>query len=225
MSFRDASHDDPPFSQANDVDEHESSGITSLLPVPVKTVRFDDLDESDRTQFFSVDQLLARRKSSLGSEASSEPSGPETATGAAAPPGMPKTRRSGPLQAFREASFARQASAVMLPLLLGLLLLKPVFRKPSQHAPGAPAAASIAKLKAPVLPRAAEVTSRPAAAAARPILPKGVSLERAAADSIAGGDFTRARALYRELSQHDPSNLAYREAARILEERARARTP
>jgi len=56
-------------------------------------------------------------------------------------------------------------------------------------------------------------------------LPHGVTLARAAADSVATGDFSRAAVLYRELSRREPNNPVYAQAARILAERAQTPAP
>ena len=44
------------------VDEEESSGVTSLAPVPIKTMRLSVLHDADRTQYFSVNTLMERGK-------------------------------------------------------------------------------------------------------------------------------------------------------------------
>jgi hypothetical protein len=65
----------------------------------------------------------------------------------------------------------------------------------------------------------------PSPAEPPPALPKGVSLERAATDALSAGDFQRALASYRELSRREPTNAAYREAARLLERRSKVKPP
>ena len=216
----------------DNADDNEQSGVTSLRPVPVKPARLVDLAEGDSTQYFSASALLDRGKA-LAAQAS-EPAPPRTEPAAlaaeAAPPRVVETvpqRPSWRVQ-FQQASGVRKAAAILLPVLCLALLLKPaskLVRPPAASAPSAPSARS-APSALPVAPPpaklAAPVPPPPDAALS---LPRGMTLAHAAADSVATGDYARAASLYRELSRRDPSNPAFREAARILTERAPARTP
>lgn len=204
-------------------DAEESSGVT-MAPVPVRPTRLE-LDESDRTQYFSVTALVERGKAVAAR--AEEPAPPAAATERPQMTSVPAPTlpvKSGILQQIREASFARKASAAMLPLLIGLLLLKPVFKKSEASSTPASAATTTA-LTTPKAVVAPEPKLAPTPAEPPPTLPKGTSLERAAADAIAAGDYERALGLYRELSRRQPANAAYREAARILERRESEKRP
>lgn len=195
------------------VDEDESSGVTSLAPVPTKTMRLGVIHDADRTEYFSATTLLERGKTvAVREQTTARETPPPVALGQPPKPSI--------WQQFQQASLARKASAVLLPLLLSMLVLKPVFKK-SKHA-SLPAPSATVALPSPALPA-------PKLAATPPepplTLPRGVSLEKAAADSVAVGDFQRARGWYRELLRREPQNAAYREALRILERRVQAHSP
>ncbi|HEY0465837.1 MAG TPA: hypothetical protein VGC79_16605 [Polyangiaceae bacterium] len=202
----------------NEVQTDENSGITAvttLRPVPVKPARLFELAESDSTTYFSATELLERGKTlaALESAAQARPELP------AVPEAAP---RPGWRAQFRRASLARKASAVLLPLLCVLLLVKPRLEKSEQPAPSKPSAS----VAAPAAPAKAQLVSPPPSASVATLaLARGVTAAHAAADSVATGDFSRAASLYRELSRSDPKNPAYSEAARILSERAMARAP
>ncbi|HYQ44846.1 MAG TPA: hypothetical protein VER11_22830 [Polyangiaceae bacterium] len=203
----------------NEIEADESSGVTALRPVPSKPARLFELSESDSTHYFSATELLERGKAlaaSQATEASAQPT-PEPAEAPEAAAQSP-----GALAQFRRASLPRKALAVLLPLACALLLAKPLLKKPTPSTVSKP----IASPSASIVPKTPERAPAAASAALTSIsLPRGVSAAHAAADSVAMGDFSRALALYRELSQREPKNAAYREAARILSERARTRSP
>lgn len=208
----------------NELDDDESSGVTSLLPVANKPARFFELSEGDSTSYFSASELLERGKALAArtAEASAQPA--VNAVPEPEPEPAPAPERPGWFAEFRRASFARKATAILLPLLCVLWLAKPPFRRSdpkvvSKPSPSAAAPSASASEKA-IVPQVAS-----AAPDAPPVLPRGVTDARAAADSVATGDFSRALALYRELSRREPKNQAYREAARILGERAQTRAP
>lgn len=202
-------------------DSEESSGVTTMAPVPAKAVRLSELEDADRTAYFSVTALMERGKAVA---ARSETLAAESLVVTEPPP--PPAAAPGFIQQLREASLARKATLVVLPLLLGLLALEPSFGKPAAavlppgpsatQAPARPQHVAQPDLRARVAPTPAEPP---------PALPKGVTLERAASDALAGGDFQRALGSYRELSRREPGNVAYREAARILERRTREKQP
>ena len=131
----------------DDADDSEQSGVTSLRPVPVKPARLVDLAEGDSTHYFSASALLDRGKA-LAAQAN-EPAPPRAEPAAlpaeAAPPRVVETvpqRPSWRVQ-FQQASGARKAAAILLPLLCLALLLKPAFklvRPPAASAPSAPSA-------------------------------------------------------------------------------------
>jgi len=201
----------------NGTDIDESSGITTLRPAPVEPALLRDLAEGDSTQFFSASELLERGKA-LAAQASEPAPAPQPtqhppSTLEAAP------RRPGWLTQFRRASAARKASALLLPLLCLLMLIRPMFKRPEHRGANAPRPSSSAPV---VVARPSLVTTPPVTPQIPLALAHGVSLAHAAADSVATGDFARAAALYRELARHEPKNQAYSEAARILSERAQA---
>lgn len=208
------------------VDEEESSGVTSLAPVPIKTMRLSVLHDADRTQYFSVNTLLERGKTVAAREQVNSAVGPPPSLARIAevsetPPPMVKMQPPTPSiwQQVQQASWARKASAVLLPLLISMLVLRPVLKKPKHGSLPAPSAAASVALPSPAFPTPQLAATPPEPP---PTLPRGVSLEKAAADSVAAGDFQRASGLYRELLRREPQNAAYREALRILERRARA---
>ncbi|HYQ03425.1 MAG TPA: hypothetical protein VER96_32345 [Polyangiaceae bacterium] len=211
----------------NELDVDEDSGVTSLLPVANKPARFFELSEGDSTSYFSASELLERGKALAARTAESSPPPAVNAVPEPEPEAepTPAPERQGLVGEFRRASFARKASAVLLPLLCVVWLAKPPFKrseprvvsKPNQSV-AAPSASALAKT---IVPPVASVTPD----APPPVLPRGVTAAHAAADSVATGDFNRALALYRELSRREPKNPAYREAARILGERAQTRAP
>jgi hypothetical protein len=197
------------------VDEDESSGVTNLAPVPTKTVRLGVIHDADRTQYFSANTLLERGKTvAMREQTHARETPPPIANGQPPKPSL--------WQQFQQASLARKASAVLLPLLLSMLVLKPVFKKPKHASLPAPSAAATVGLPSPALPTPKLAATPPEPP---PTLPRGVSLEKAAADSVAVGDFQRARGWYRELLRREPQNAAYREALRILERRVQAHSP
>lgn len=207
-------------------DSEESSGVTTMAPVPAKTLRLSELDETDRTAYFSVTALMERGKAvAARSEPPPEPLATESPPVAHVSPSAPPTPKPSALQQLRDASLPRKATLVVLPLLIGLLALNPVFKKPTAAAAPEPSVSH-----APVRPQRvaeSEPATRiaPTPAEPPPVLPKGVTLERAASDALAGGDFQRALGFYRELSRREPGSAAYREAARILERRLREKQP
>lgn len=219
----------------NDVDlEDESSGVTALSPVPVQPARFGDLSESDNTQYFSVKELMDRGKAlaqdaSPPAQAASQPPLPVYSTPpvAAPVPAAAVPARPSALEQLRDASLARKAILVILPLLLALFVLKPPFKKraPVAASPAVPAASAKAKPEptpAP-LPESEPVVAEDVE---QPIkLGRGVTLQRAAADSVAAGNFEQALSAYRELARREPSNAAYAEAVRILSARVSSRVP
>ena len=207
----------------DEVDADESSGVTTLLPVVSKTARLFELSESDSTSYFSASELLERGKALAARTAESLP--PSAVNAVPEPePELPPL----PERQIQRTSFARRAIAVLLPLLCALLLAEPLLKKPehktinqpipSAAAPStaAPSASALGKIAPPVASATPD---------APPVLPRGMTAAHAAADSVATGDFSRALALYRELARQDPKNQAYREAARILGERAQTRSP
>jgi hypothetical protein len=210
------------------VDEEESSGVTSLAPVPIKTMRLSGLHDADRTQYFSVNTLLERGRTVAAREQANSAVGPlspaRMAEVSETPAPMVKAQPPKPSiwQQIQQASLARKASAVLLLLLTSMLVLKPSFKKPRHGSLPAPSAAASVALPAPALPTPQLAATPPEPP---PTLPRGVSLEKASADSVAAGDFQRAGRLYRELLRREPQNAAYREALRILERRAPAPGP
>jgi len=201
----------------NDMDADESSGVTTLRPVPVKPARLLDLSESDSTQYFSATELLERGK--LLAAQASQPSPPSIQQVLSTLETAPS--RAGWLAQFRQASLPRKAVAILLPLLSVVLLAKPMLENAERPTPSKPHASVAAAVPAPLKLAA----PAPAASVALPALARGITVAHAAADSVATGDFARAAALYRELSRRDPSNQAYGVAARILSERARTQRP
>jgi len=186
--------------------------------VQVLPARLPELSESDSTHYFSASELLERGKA-LTARASepAPPAAPQPSGETAAPP-----RRAGWLAQFRRASLARKAIALSLPLLCALLLARPRSEKPAPLGNGpSPRVATTAVTAAPkpALPPSTVSSAPP------PTLPRGVTLVRAAADSVATGDFVRAASLYRELFRRQPTSQVYREAARILSERETPHTP
>jgi len=202
----------------DDVDADESSGVTTLLPVANKTARLFELSESDSTSYFSASELLERGKALAARTA--ESSTPPAVNAVPEPNPEPAPA---PERQIQRTSLARKAIAVLLPLLCALLLTEPLLKKPEQKAinqpspsAAAPSASALAKITPPVASAAPETP---------PVLPRGMTAAHAAADSVATGDFSRALGLYRELARQEPKNQAYREAARILGERAQTRSP
>jgi hypothetical protein len=134
-------------------------------------------------------------------------------------------------QSIALASPARKATLVVLPLMLLLVSLKPIFKprpSPAKRAIAAAAIAPSARNTEPPAPAAALVPARaplepsPASAAAAAGLngvavKPGVSLERAATDSLASGDYARALELYRALAAARPEAPAYSSAVKVLE--------
>jgi len=228
--------------------EHESSGVTSLpaaapgnmVPVPAPPKRLLDFDGGS-TQYFSVAELWARRPTNFAEGAEQAgTAAPRPGVALGVPSAAPAKRR-GLLASFRQASLVRQATLIMVPLLVGLLLVTPVL-KPSRGsaagtgakatAPGTVASGATTPKPAPLAEPQAEGAraEEPVRSALPPPSPHAtpghaVSLERAAADSLAVGDFARAAVLYSLLSQREPNNPAYREATRILTERVRGHAP
>ncbi|MDF3066781.1 MAG: hypothetical protein K0R38_2382 [Polyangiaceae bacterium] len=200
-----------------------------MAPVPAKTLRLSELDESDRTAYFSVTALMERGKA-VAARTQPPPPIAEPARLASEPPLAAPVTTSAPPQAkpsileqLRDASMARKATLVIMPLLIGFIAMNPVFEAEMTGGASPQPSAS----HAPALPQHvgesdAQTRLAPTPAEPPPVLPKGVTLERAAADAIAGGDFQRALGFYRELSRRSPENASYREAARILERRALA---
>jgi hypothetical protein len=198
-----------------------------------------ELDEVERTLFLSVDDLK-QRSQALQQEAPSA-SAVVAASADAAPasvPAPPLTDAASFAQAVRPSlmrrltrsiaavSWARKATLVVLPLLIGLLLYKPVFRNqpPRAKTPLAQAPARAARASSAARPH-----SKPAAAAPTPRptrqAPPGSSLERAAVDSLAAGNYPQALDIYRSLATANPSRTAYATAVKVLERQQGAAAP
>jgi predicted component of type VI protein secretion system len=208
-----------------------------MAPVPAKTVRLSDLDESDRTAYFSATALMERGKavaaraepplapqappSAMAEPLAVEPPQVTTVTSDAIP-----TRKPGILQQLRDASPARKGMLIVLPLLLGVVAVEPWLTKAAETG-AAPAAAAARSMVVPqrVAESAPKPLLAPTPAEPPPAPPKGVSWERAASDALVGGDYPRALGFYRELLRRSPENAAYREAVRILERRAQGQKP
>jgi len=200
------------------MDVDESSGVTALLPVANKTARLFELSESDSTSYFSASELLERGKALAARTAESL-----TLPAVNAVPEPEPEPAPAPEPQIRRTSFSRKTLAVLLPLLCAFLLAEPLLKEPKpkpvqKPAPSAaaPSAAALSTLTPPVASTAPDTP---------PVLPRGMTAAHAAADSVATGDFSRALGLYRELARREPKNQAYREAARILGERAPTRSP
>lgn len=202
----------------DEMDVDESSGVTALLPVANKTARLFELSESDSTSYFSASELLERGKALAARTVESVPPPAVNAVPEPEPELAPA-----PAPPIRQTSFARKALAVILPLLCAFLLAEPLLRKPEQKAVPKPTPSAAAPSATALLAITPPVAS--AAPDTPPVLPRGVTAAHAAADSVATGDFPRALSLYRELARRDPKNQVYREAARILGERAQTRSP
>lgn len=202
----------------NETDVDENSGVTALRPVPSKPARLFELSESDSTHYFSATELLERGKALAVSQAAAASTQP-----APEPPPEPGPTVENPsaLAQFQRTPLPRKALAVLLPLGCALLLVKPLLKPQASNTISKPVASASASLVPPA-PRLEPVATGAAVPAVS--LPRGVTAARAAADSVATGDFSRALALYRELSQREPKNPAYREATRILSDRTQTRS-
>jgi hypothetical protein len=209
----------------NEIDVDESSGVTSMLPVANKPARLFELSEGDSTSYFSASELLERGKALAAKTAESvaPPAVNAVPEPEPEPEPEPTPKRPGVLDEFRRASFAKKATALLLPPLCALLLATPLFEKAEPKAVSKPTPSVAAPSASAVVKLAPPITS--AAPEPPPVLPRGVTVAHAAADSVATGDFSRALGLYRELARREPKNQAYREAARILGERAQTRSP
>jgi hypothetical protein len=208
-----------PYTDNTDFDTEESSGV-GLAPVPVKTVRLSALNDHDRTQFFHADSLVERGKAVAARDDQER----QARLSAAAPADTtPPSTKPSLLQRAWGASFPRKASALMVVLLVAMFALKPVLQKQAAATP-APATGATQ-----VPAQHALATPPPQLAATPPepppVLPRGTTLEKAAVDAVAAGDFRRALSFYRELARRNPNATAYHEAERILEQRVRAQAP
>lgn len=199
--------------------------VTRPLPRP------EEDPETDRTLFLSVSDLMQRgsaeqaRSDELAASAPvavAENQRPETSGGRR--PSLPRRL----INAVAAASLARKLTLAVLPLLLTLLVLKPVFRRPAEAAKQARAAASSASPSSSAT-SAAPSSSLAATASATPrrspVASPGVSLERSAADSLAAGDFDLALQQYRALAEQNPDRAAYRSAVKVLERQQGMRAP
>jgi hypothetical protein len=90
---------------------------------------------------------------------------------------------------------------------------------PTASSPATAPPASAARLDPSTEPSAA-VTGTDSPPPARAASSNGVTRQRKAADAVAEGDYPAAVERYRSLAREEPGVPAYREAARILEERA-----
>jgi hypothetical protein len=140
---------------------------------------------------------------------------------AVAPSTRPSARRT-LLDSLANASLIQKAIIVLLPCLMVMLGLTSVLEP---EAPIEPAPAATPK-PAPKPEQTAAIASTPprAARVQLPAVAAGTSVERAAADRVANGDFAGALELYRELAETRADGAAFAEAARILERRARQAT-
>jgi hypothetical protein len=174
---------------------------------------------AESTHYFSVEELLGRRSpASIAEPAPALPEVPSAGKVAKEPSG---------LAAFRAASPARKAILAVLPLLIGLVLARPALR--DRFAASAHSVPSATIYEAPAAALQPSADPQPSPPLAPPVpkmsLPNGVSLARAAADSVAAGDYARALALYRGLAAREPHNPAHARAVSILEQRARQAGP
>jgi hypothetical protein len=144
---------------------------------------------------------------------------PSAETSAVEPPPKPFVGRK-LLDSLANASLVQKAIIVLLPCLMAMLGLTPVLERGAPIEP-APAATPERKPSPEPEPMAAIPSTPPEAPRVqRPAIAPGTSLERAAADHVASGDFAGALELYRELAE-TRSDAVFAEAARILERRAR----
>jgi hypothetical protein len=226
-----------------------SAGTVILSPVPIKPKPLGGPGDQDKTAFLPASKLFERGRAIAAFRQTRQPPRPAPSTSpsaraSAAPPGNVSA-----LQQLREASGARKLTLVVLPMLIGLLVFKPVFKKPRA---GRDAAAALgpAGQGQEVGPHSRDVvslqTGGPAASSPPPALgpsadvgaasereaseargrapsaiglPRGTDLEAAAIAALAAGDYERALTIYRELSRRHLENVAYHAAVEILQRR------
>ncbi len=229
-----------------------SAGTAILSPVPVKPKPLGGPGDQDKTAFLPASKLFERGRAiaafrQTGQLPRPAPSTSPSARASAAPLGEVSA-----LQQLRQASLARKLTVVVLPMLIGLLMFKPVFKKPKAGRDAAAALVGAGQGQA-VGPHSRDVVSlqsdgpaasspptlSPSADVGAPSereasdsrgrvpsamgLPRGTGLEAAAITALAAGDYERALTLYRELSRRHPENVAYHAAVEILQ-RSRAET-
>jgi hypothetical protein len=134
---------------------------------------------------------------------------------------------SGIAATWRETSLPRKASLILMPFVMALFTVayvKPVLFPKTARRAAPPASVAVARHAASAQVPAAPTAPASAAPAAReepaPAGDPRVTPQRRAADAIAEGDQTRALVHYRRLARAHPEVAAYREALRILEQRA-----
>jgi hypothetical protein len=183
--------------------------------------------DPEATLYYPIDERHARAAAATPPFADTvepvvEPAVPpaiETPSAVEPPPKPPGARR--PLDSLANASLVQKAIIVLLPCLMAMFGLTPVLEP---EAPIEPAPAATAQPKpAPEPEPMAALVPPPLQAprVQRPAIAPGTSVERAAADHVASGDFAGALELYRELAETRSDAAVFAEAARILERRAR----
>jgi len=144
-----------------------------------------------------------------------------------APPAV-SPRESALARSFREASWPKRATALLLPLVIGLYGLK-AFRhraaasQPARHVAGAPSASGAVASSAVRADPGSNVDP-PVAQGSLPSSPgdgHGPSLQRRAVDAYATGDFAEAAALYRRLATEHPDRSEFAIAAQIAVEKVK----
>jgi hypothetical protein len=218
-----------PLPPAGDPFEPKPNPRTTLRMFVTRPLPPPEDPETDRTLFLSVSDLMQR--GSAEQARSDERAAPAAVAENQRPETSAERRHSLPrrlVNSLVAASLARKLTLAVLPLLITLLVLKPVFRRPAEAAKQARTAASSASPSSSATSAAPSSSATATAAAAQrrsAVANPGISLERSAADSLAAGDFDLALQHYRALAEQSPNSAAYRSAVKVLERRQGMRAP
>jgi hypothetical protein len=184
-----------------------------------------DAGEEPRTKSLPVEELMRRANRYAA------PNGFDASAATAVRRAGKESVFTGIAATWRETSLPRKASLILMPFVMALFAVayvKPaLFPKPARRA--TPPAVSVARHAAAEQAPSASAAPAPGTQLPLPLANdeapaagdvKGKTSQRKAADAIAEGDHARALEHYRRLARAHPEVAAYREAARILEQRA-----
>ena len=153
------------------------------------------------------------------------------------PPARARATESALVRSFREASWPKRVTVLLLPIVIGLYGLKAWRHSAgkahastpslSSSSAAAPSATASAITNASATATSDESATREAGLPASPRSPDaseprvpGKTLQRRAVDAFASGNFQEAAALYQRLATENPNQPAYRAARQIAEDKA-----
>jgi hypothetical protein len=195
--------------------------LRALLPVP--HVEFEGPTESrlaaddGATRNVPIDEIIRRRKQVEAAKTPALANADKPAEGAA------RTGFADKLRSISWISWLKYAAVATL-AVLGIVMLLPNSPEPVAKAPSTKPAATVARPSSAADPaKLATATSPVSIIPSVPTEAQNSREQREAIDALVAGDLARAVAVYEKLAVAHPKVPAYREAARILKEKAQRR--